>query len=39
MCRPKPVCASAFHVVEHHMNIDWLAFDRPLVGEHLHAVD
>jgi hypothetical protein len=27
------------HVVEHDVNVDRLALDRPLVGEHLHAVD
>ena len=27
------------HVVEHDMDVDRLALDRPLVGEHLHAVD
>ena len=27
------------HVVEHDVDVDRLALDRPLVGEHLHAVD
>ena len=27
------------HVIEHGMDVDRLALDRPLVGEHLHAVD
>ena len=27
------------HMVEHHVDVDRLALDRPLVGEHLHAVD
>jgi hypothetical protein len=27
------------HVIEHYMNIDRLAFDRPLVAKHLHAID
>ncbi len=29
----------ALHVLEHHVDVDRLALDRPLVGEHLHAVD
>ncbi len=28
-----------FHVVQHYVNIDRLAFDRPLVGKDFHAVD
>ena len=28
-----------FHVFEHDVNVDRLALDRALVGEHLHAVD
>ena len=27
------------HVIEHDVNVDRLALDRALVGEHLHAVD
>ena len=27
------------HVIEHDMDVDRLALDRALVGEHLHAVD
>ena len=27
------------HVIEHHVDIDRLALDRPLVGEHFHAID
>ena len=27
------------HVVEHDVDVDRLALDRPLVGEHLHAID
>ena len=29
----------AFHMIEHDVNVDRLAFDRPLVAKHLHAVD
>ena len=27
------------HVIEHHVDVDRLALDRALVGEHLHAID
>ena len=31
--------AQPAHMIEHDMDIDGLTLDRPLVGEHLHAVD
>ncbi len=34
-----PICARRRHVIEDDVDVDRLALDRPLVGEHLHAVD
>src|SRR6202044_2028143 len=27
------------HLIEHHVDVDRFALDRPLVGEHFHAID
>ena len=39
MLRAKPVLGEELHLVEHDVDVDRLALDRALVGEHLHAVD
>ena len=36
---PKPFCAMRAHVVQHLVDVDRAALDRPAVGERLHAVD
>jgi hypothetical protein len=36
MCRAKPDCDEPLHVLEHDVDVDRLALDRPLVGEDLH---
>ena len=39
MWRATPGMRQPLHVLEHDVNVDGFALDRPLVGEHLHAVD
>ena len=39
MWRRKARLREPFDVLEHGVDVDRLALDRPLVGEHLHAVD
>ena len=35
----EPGLGQPLHVIEHHVDVDRLALDRPLVGEHFHPVD
>ena len=37
--RAKPDCADLAHALEHLVDVDRVALDRPVVGERLHAID